>query len=150
MNVVDNQFFAVGKFLEVVSQRSDILSQIFFSLLEGHKNARLVELRRAVNQELNGQEGFTTAGAAANQRRPAFGQATEGNLVESLYSRWRLGQRYTAIFPIICCPYNGRYLRRVVEEFFHKRPIEGIRNYIPALSSETYKQAKSSISKLTT
>src|SRR4030095_14936971 len=69
MNVVDNQFLAVGKFLEVVSQRGDILTQIFFSLLEGHKNARLVKLRNAVNKKLNGQESLTAAGAAAHQRR---------------------------------------------------------------------------------
>src|SRR4029450_546208 len=92
INVVDNQFFAVGKFLEVISQRGDILTQIFFSLLEGHKNARLVKLRNPVNQNLNGQEGFPAAGAAANQCRAALRQAAEGNLVESLYSRRCLGQ----------------------------------------------------------
>jgi len=39
-------------------------------------------LRGAVNQKHNGQESFTAAGAAANQGRPAFRQAAEGNLVE--------------------------------------------------------------------
>jgi len=72
------------------------LGQVFGGLFEGHKDARLAKLCRAAHQKLHGQQGLATAGAAADQRRSAFGQSAPGDFIQSLDAGRRLGLRRVA------------------------------------------------------
>jgi len=149
MNVIDNQFLAVGEIFQVISQRSDILSQIFFSLLEGNKNARLVKSRCAVNKELNGEEGFTAASAAADERRPAFGQAPKVISSSPCIPVGVLGSDTPRSFPLFVALIMGDTFEELLRDFFTcDRVMEYEIIFGPVVRN--LQKASSSISKLTT
>src|SRR5262245_21580196 len=68
-DVIEKDLPATDQVLKVESERRDVGLDLLFRLLERHKNARLSELPRAVNEELGGEESLAAAGATADERR---------------------------------------------------------------------------------
>ena len=89
-DVVDGQFLRRDQLRKVEAERRDVLGDLLAALLEGHEDAGLAELQRAIHQELHGQQRLAAAGAAADERRPAGWQAAAGDLVETANPRWCL------------------------------------------------------------
>ena len=87
-------FFWLDQVVEVETQRADVLRQFFGRLLEGHEDARLVELGGPADQELDAQQGLAAAGAAADQGGPTLRQAAAGDLVKALDAGRALGERF--------------------------------------------------------
>ena len=59
----------------VEPEASDVGGQLRFRLLEGHEDPGLAEVPGSADDELHGHERLAAPGAAADQRRPAEGQA---------------------------------------------------------------------------
>ncbi len=81
-DVVHHQLLLGGEVIEVEPQRPHVGRQLRAGLFEGDEHPRLVVLHGAAHQELRGQQGLATAGAAAHQRRPALRQPAPGDLVQ--------------------------------------------------------------------
>ncbi len=86
---IQHHLFARDQVFQVETERGDVLGQVLGGLFERHEDARLVELGRAAHQKLHGEQGLAAARAAADQRRPAFGQAAAGDFVQPLDAGWR-------------------------------------------------------------
>ena len=81
---IQHDLFARNQVLQVETERGEVLGQVFGGLFKSHKDARLVELPCAAHEKLHGEERLATARAAADQRRPAFGQSAAGDFVQPL------------------------------------------------------------------
>jgi hypothetical protein len=90
-DVVEHDLLLLDQPRKVEAERGDVLSELVVALLEAHEHAGLVESGRAVDEEADGEEGFTAAGSAANERRPAGRQASRGDLVEAVNTGGRFG-----------------------------------------------------------
>ncbi len=84
---------------QIEAQGGDIGGQILRPLLKADKNARLAELGGPAHQELQGQERFARARAAADQGGPAGGQAPAGDFIQPCQSRWAFVQRCRRRWP---------------------------------------------------
>ena len=91
VHIIQHDLLARDQVFQVETERGDVLGQVLGGLFEGHKDARLVELRRAAHQELHGEQRLAAARAAADQRRPAFGQSAAGDFVQPLDAGRRFG-----------------------------------------------------------
>ena len=69
------------------------VDDVFFGLFERDEDAGLAA-RRAVNQELEAEQGLATAGPATDQRRPAFGEPAAGDLIEAVDAGGDLGEAW--------------------------------------------------------
>ena len=91
-NVFERQALALDQIGHVVAERRDILEDVFLGLFERHEHAALA-VRRAVDEELQGEQRLAAAGPAAHQRRPALRQPAAGDLVEAVDTGRDLGER---------------------------------------------------------
>ena len=82
-HVVDRELPRVDQPGEVEPQGSDIAGNLLLVLLERHQHARFVEKKRAIHQKGESQQGLARPGPAADQCRPASGQAAAGDLVQA-------------------------------------------------------------------
>ena len=92
-DVVHGDFLAADERGQVEAERGDVVGQFLAGFLEGHEDARLVELAGAAHDELHGQQGLAAAGGAADQRGPALGQAAVGDFVQAADAGGGFGQR---------------------------------------------------------
>ena len=79
-------------FLEVETQRLNVLRQLFGGYLERHEDAWFIELDCAPNEKFDRQESLATSGAAAYQRGSPRGQSTLSDLVQPQNSGGNLRQ----------------------------------------------------------
>src|SRR5262249_41724459 len=68
---------------EIEAEGRDVLSQFVGALLEAHEHARLIELRRAMDQEAEGKQCLAAAGSAADERGPPRRESASRDLVET-------------------------------------------------------------------
>ena len=86
-DVVDRELPRLDQPGEVEAQGSDIAGNLPLVFLERHQHARFVEKKRAVHQKGESQQGLARPGPAADQCRPAPGQAAACDLVQARNSR---------------------------------------------------------------
>ena len=99
-NVIQGELLLTHQVVEVETQRADVFGEFFGRLLESHQHARLVELGRPADQELDAQHRLAAAGAAANQGGPPARKSATREFVESPESPWepwgdRDGSKYS-------------------------------------------------------
>ena len=80
---IELELLVGNEVVQIEAERPYVLGQFLVGLFEAHEHARLAVLHRSADQALHGQQGLAGAGAAAHQRRPASGQSTAGNLIQS-------------------------------------------------------------------
>ena len=93
---INDQLLFVRQFIQVETERANILRELGAGLLECHENAGFVVFRGSANQELHGQQSLARAGAAADERGTAARETASGDLIQALDAGRRFGQ--TTIF----------------------------------------------------
>ena len=81
-NVFERQAPPFDEIGDVVAERRHILEDVFFGLFKRHEDAALAA-GRGMNEEFEREHRLATTGTAAYERRPAFGQAAAGDLIEA-------------------------------------------------------------------
>ena len=97
---IDNAFLLLGKLFKIEAEREVVLRQFLTRLLKPYEYARLAILHRAPREKLHSKQRLAAACAAAAERRPATGQATPSDFIESLNARRRLGQAAACERPV--------------------------------------------------
>ena len=83
VDVVDGELLFGDQGLDVKAERGDVFRQFLGRFLEGDKDARLVELRGAVDEKLHAQQRLPGACASHDERRSSLRHPTARDLVES-------------------------------------------------------------------
>ena len=78
INLLDQLF-------QVVAERAHVGRQFLGVFLEREQHAGLGETFRPVHEEADAEQGFSGAGPARHERRPAGGEPAKGDFIESRY-----------------------------------------------------------------
>ena len=90
IDVIDRDFLLIAELFQIEPEGFDVLCQLLGGLFEGHEDARLVVVLRAVDEELHGKERLAGARASGDKRGPAFRQTAARDLVKPLDAGQRL------------------------------------------------------------
>ena len=91
LDVIERDLLACHQAVEIETQRTDVIRQLFAGLLERQEDSRLAVLDGAANEELHRQQSLAAARASADERWPATWQPACRDLVQSLDAAGGLG-----------------------------------------------------------
>src|SRR6185295_13735351 len=82
-DVVDGELLRTNQMRKVEPERGDVAGHFAGVLLEGHEDARLVEIQHAVDEKCKAEQRLAGSRPAADKRRPPLRQPAERDLVEA-------------------------------------------------------------------
>ena len=88
VDVVDDELLLRDQRVEVIAERAHVLREFRGVFLEGHENARLRVLLRAVHEKADAQKRLAGSGAARNERGSSLGKSAVGDVIESRNTCW--------------------------------------------------------------